>query len=127
MIVLFINCSLFPFVSWIIKGLKLFETRNRNTLKSIIGKTVYIAETGKHKKPFIRCIATISDPVIIDSLKEYNRYRKQTRIQKGSVFDFIPGKKKYLYPLLNVQQVKPFYLPDNAVYHGRIYATIDNE
>ena len=126
MIVLFINCKLFPFVSWIIKGLKLYETRNRNTLKSIIGKTVYIAETGKHKRHFIRCCAVIGCPVIIDSLKEYNRHRKQTMIQKGSVFDFIPGKKKYLYPLHNVQQVKPFYLPEKAVYHGRIYAVIEN-
>lgn len=126
MIVLFINCKLFPFVSWIIKGLKLFETRNKNTLKIIVGNTVYIAETGKHKKPLIRCIAYIDNPIMIDNAKDYNKYRKQTRIKKGSAFDFIPGKKKYLYPLRNVKKIKPFYLPDNAVYHGRIYATTND-
>ena len=59
MYIVFINCDLFPFISWIISGKKLFETRNRNTLKSLIGKTVFLAETGKGKRPVIRCIATI--------------------------------------------------------------------
>lgn len=126
MIVLFINCHLFPFIDWIIKGLKLYETRNRNTLKSIIGKRLYIAETGKHKKPLVRCAAYIDNPVIIDSKKDFDRYRRQTKIKKGSCFDFIPGNKKYLYPLHDVQAIKPFFLPDNAVRHGRIYATIND-
>jgi hypothetical protein len=125
MIVLFINCKLFPFISWIIAGIKVFETRNRNTLKSIIGKRVFIAETGKYKRPLIRCAACFDNPVIVDNRKDFNRYRKQTKIKKGSCFDFIPGRKKYLYPVCNVQQVNPFFLPDNAVYHGRVYATID--
>lgn len=126
MIVLFINCKLFPFVSWIISGLKLFETRNRNTLKSIIGKRVFLAETGLYKRPLICCLATIDNPIIMDNLKDYNRYRKQAMIKKGSVYDFIPGKKKYLYPLSSVEKINPFFLPDNAAYHGRIFATIDN-
>lgn len=127
MIVLFINCKLFPFISWIIAGIKIYETRNRNTLKSIIGKQVFLAETGKHKKPLIKCIATINEPIKIDNLKDYNRYRKQTMIEKNSVYDFTRETKyKYLYRLSNVQKVKEFYLPGNAVYHGRIFATIDN-
>lgn len=126
MIILFINCNLFPFISWIMAGLKLYETRNRNTLKSIIGKRVYIAETGKNRRPVIRCIASIGNPIVIDSMKDFNRYRSQTKIKKGSCFDFIPGRKKYLYPVSNVVKVNPFPLPDNAVYHGRIYATVNN-
>lgn len=126
MIVLFINCKLFPFVSWIMAGLKTLETRNKNTLKNIIGNRVYIAETGLYKRPFVRCLATIGNPIMTDNLKDYNRYRKHTMIKKGSLYDFIPGKKKYLYPLSNVEKINPFFLPDNAVYHGRIFATIDN-
>lgn len=81
MIVIFINCALFPFIDWIIKGLKLFETRNRNTLKSFIGKTVFLVETGKHKKPIVRCSCLISSVDIITDKKAYNRLRKYTRIE----------------------------------------------
>lgn len=126
MIIVFINCKLFPFVSWIISGLKTYETRNRNTLKSLIGKTVYLAETGNGKRPVIRCFCTLSDPVIIDNKTDYNKMRKHTMIKKNSVYDFTSEtKKKYLYPLENVQACTPFPLPDNAVYHGRVYATIN--
>jgi hypothetical protein len=126
MIVLFINFKLFPFISWIIAGLKLYETRNRNTLKNTIGKRIYIAETGKNRRPIIRCIASIGNPIVIDSIKDFNRYRRQTKIKKGSCFDFIPGRKKYLYPLSNIKKLIPFPMPKNAIYHGRIYAIINN-
>lgn len=126
MIIVFINCKLFPFITWIISGLKLYETRNRNTLKSVIGKTVYLAETGKGKRPVIRCSCTLADPVIIDNKKDYNAMRKHTRIKAGSVYDFTENtKRKYLYKLENVQACTPFEMPQNAVYHGRVYATID--
>ena len=117
MIIVFINCRLFPFISWIISGLKVYETRNKNTLKSLIGKTVYLAETGKGKKPVVRCMATIDSVIIVQDLKTYNKYRKQTKVKKGSLYDFIPGKKKYLYKLSNVQSVAPF-IPENGIRHG---------
>lgn len=127
MIIVFINCKLFPFIQWIITGLKLYETRNRNTLKNLIGKTVYLAETGKCKRPVVCCSCTIMDPVIIDNKKDYNRMRKYTMIKKGSIYDFTSEtKRKYLYPLENIQPCKPFALPDNAVYHGRVYATVND-
>jgi hypothetical protein len=117
---------LFPFIAWIISGLKTYETRNRNTLKRFIGKTVYFAETGKGKRPVIRCSCTLADPVIIDNKKDYNAMRKYTRIKAGSVYDFTENtKRKYLYPLENIQACEPFTLPDNAVYHGRVYATVN--
>ena len=117
MSIVFINCSLFPFISWIISGLKVYETRNRNTLKQLIGKTVYLAETGKHKKPVVRCMATIDSVIIVQDLKTYNSHRKQTKVIKGSVYDFIPGKKKYLYRLANVQPVAAFEPPE-GIRHG---------
>lgn len=128
MIVIFVNCSLFPFITWIIKGLKTYETRNKNTLKGFIGKTVYLAETGKHKKPVIRCCCNITELITITDKATYNKYRKYTKIKKGSCFDFIPGKtkKKCLYKLENVKACIPFELPENAERHGRIYAIINN-
>ena len=60
--VLFINCSGEPFVDWIIDGLKQFETRTRNTLKTLLswalGRRILIAETG-HGRPLVRCSAVI--------------------------------------------------------------------
>ena len=120
MFIVFINCDLFPFVSWIISGLKLFETRNRNTLKRLIGETVYIAETHKGKRPVVRCLLTIGDPVIVDSLRQYNKYRKQACIKRKSIYDFIPGKKKVLYPLYNVQEIRPF-IPCEGKRYGFTY------
>jgi hypothetical protein len=124
--IVFINCSLFPFISWIISGLKVYETRNRNTLKQLIGKTVYLAETGKHKKPVVYCSCIIGDPIIVTDKRTYNRYRKQTHIVKGSIFDFTRGtKQKVLYPLLNVQPVeKPFPMPENIIRYGRTYSEL---
>ena len=120
MYIVFINCDLFPFISWIISGKKLFETRNRNTLKSLIGKTVYLAETGKGKRPVIRCIATIESSIVVQDMKTYNQYRKFTMVKKGSVFDFIPGKRKILYKLSNVQQI-PAFVPCEGKRYGYSY------
>lgn len=125
MIFLFINCSVFPFIAWILSGLKTYETRNRNTLKSLIGKTVYLTQTGKCKKPIVYGSCTITDCIIVKDKKTYNKYRKQAMIKPGSCYDFIVGstKQKVLYRLGNVQRCKPFPMPDNVVRHGRIYAT----
>lgn len=125
MIVIYINCSLFPFVSWIISGLKKYETRNKRTLKAFLGKTVYLAETGKHKNPLVRCRCTITEQITITDKRTYNAMRKDTMIKKGSCFDFNNAtKQKILYRLENVQPCEPFPLPDNAIRKGRIYAII---
>lgn len=115
--IVFINCTLFPFVQWIIQGRKVYETRNKNTLKSLIGKTVYLAETGKGKKPVVKCSATIESVIVVQDLKTYNLYRKQTKVVKGSVFDFVHRKKKYLYKLTNIVPV-PEFIPPEGKRHG---------
>ena len=125
MFVIYINCSLFPFITWIISGLKRFETRNRKTLKAFIGKTVYLAETGKYKRPVIRCTCTISEQITVTDKRTYNAMRKYTKIIKGSCFDWnSTTKQKILYRLDNVKACNPFPLPDNAIRKGRIYAII---
>jgi len=127
MIIIYINCSLFPFISWIISGRKLYETRNKNTLKRFIGKRVYLAETGKGKAPVIRCSVVITELKTITTKTEYNTMRKAAMIKKGSCFDWnAKTLKKCFYKLENIQACKPFPMPENAVRHGRIYATLDN-
>lgn len=122
MIILYINCKLFPFIDLIISGLKLFETRNRNTLKTLIGKTVYLAETGKGKAT-VKATCIIREPVIITDKAVYESYRNKTMIETGSEYDWKSStKQKVLYPLENVRSVPAFPVPGNVVRHGRIYA-----
>ena len=122
MIILYINCKLFPFVELILSGLKTIETRNRNTLKSLIGKQVYIATTGKGKKPIVYGHCIISGCTVVTDKVTYNRYRKQTQIEKGSCYDFTSEtKQKVLYHLDSVKRCTPFTVPDNVIRHGRIY------
>lgn len=116
--ILFINCRLFPFVAWILSGFKTLETRNRNTLKNLVNQSVFLCQTGKGKK-LVMGIATITEVITINSLEEFNRYRRQAMIKTGSVFDF-NGKVKYLYRLENVQKIAPFE-PEEGYHHGRIW------
>ena len=116
--IVFINCDLFPFVSWIAKRKKIFETRNRNTLKSLIGQRVYIAETGKCKRPVVRCIATLKSVSIIDNFAEYDKLRNKTMIETGSAYDWKPEtRRKYLYKLSSVETVSAF-IPADGIRHG---------
>lgn len=125
MIILFVNCSLFPFIEWILSGLKTYETRNRNTLKSLINKKVYLAATGKGKRPIVYGYCIITDVIKVTNKRTYNRYRKQTKIEKASRFDWQSDtKQKYLYKLENVSRCSPFPLPDNVKRHGRIYCEV---
>lgn len=123
MVIVYINCKLFPFVSWIISGLKLYETRNKNTLKSIIGKQVYIAKTGKGKT-IVKCTAVIDSVLRIRTCTEYNKYRNSTCIKKGSCFDWnSETKQKYLYKLTNVKPCQEFTpVPEKLEKHGRSWA-----
>ena len=123
MTIVYINCSKEPFISLILSNKKTYETRNKNTLKKLIGQEIYLAETGTGKT-IVKAVCTITNLVTVTDKAMYNRYRKYTQVQKGSVYDFT-GNVKYLYKLDNVKAVKPFPVPDNAVKHGRIYATVE--
>ena len=115
--IVFINCSIYPFIERIIKGLKVYETRNANTLKSLIGKTVYLCETGSSKDKIVRCQAVIAAVVPVSFLSRYNRFRTECCIKPGSIYDFKPGRTKYLYLLTDIKPVVPF-IPEEGKRHG---------
>lgn len=118
--VLFINCHSVPFVDSIIQLSKLFETRTRNTLKNLVGKRVYIAETGRGK-PVCRCTAIIGQPIRTEFREEWNQYRNQLGIPEGSAYDCADTTKvKYLYPLFDVRACVPFS-PEEGKRHGRVW------
>lgn len=125
--VLFINCHLFPFIDWILGGLKLYETRTRNTLKKFLntylGQRILIAETGKGD-PLVRCSAVIDEVIAVYDKATWEDYLQFTWVPIGSDFDWKPNTKvKYLYHLKDVRPIaKPFRLPKSCPRHGRVWA-----
>lgn len=115
--IIFINCDLFPFVDWIISGLKIYETRNRNTLKAFIGQVVLIAETHKGKRPIVRCVAYI-DSMEKVNIERFNALREKTMVFPGSAYDLTDSSKtKCLYRLSYVYPI-PCFIPPEDVRHG---------
>lgn len=125
--VLFINCLHERFVDWIIGGLKEYETRTRNTLKSFLdtylGQRILIAETGRGR-PLVRCSAVIDQVVAVYDRATWEDYLEQTWIPVGSKYDWKPSTKvKYLYHLKDVHPIaEPFRLPQGSRRHGRVWA-----
>ena len=125
--VLFINCLHERFVDWIIGGLKLYETRTKNTLKKFIntylGQRILIAETGRGD-PLVRCSAVIDEVVSVTTREQWEEYLQFTWVPVGSEYDWKPDTKvKYLYHLTDVRPIaKPFRLPKSCRRHGRVWA-----
>ena len=119
--VVFINCSRFPFIDWILTGEKTYETRTRNTLRSLVGTRVLLAETGKGK-PVVRCSAVIRSAEKAEYLGVWNLLREFHRVPEKSVYDWSfsrPGK--WLYLLEEVRPVPVPFHPTEGVRHGRVW------
>lgn len=123
--IVYINCSAAPFISDIIGGKKVYETRSRDTLRVFIGRRVLLAETGKHGRPVVRCSAVIDNAITCDR-GAFQRLRHLHRVPRGSAYDWKPEtKKKVLYRLVDVQPVTPFPAPE-GVRHGRVWMEYEN-
>lgn len=124
--IVFINCTEYPYVDAIINGKKKYETRSRDTLGSLIGRTVLIAETG-HGKPVVRCEATIADVIEVKSYHEFDMWRHYTRVPEFSSHDWRDSTRiKYLYELVHVTPVEPF-IPREGIRHGRVWMEYTEE
>lgn len=118
--VVFINCRLFPFIAWIISGKKLYETRTRDTLRALVGRRVYLAETGRSGRPVVRCSVYIDHSMTVDK-GCWRRLRFLHRVPSKSVYDWQPWThKKVLYRLTDVLPCDPFTPPEGAR-HGRVW------
>ena len=119
--IVFINCSSAPFVSMIMNRRKIYETRSINSLRSLVGKRVLIAETGSHRQPFVRCSAVIRSAFPVDSFHEWDMFRDYTQVKPGSLFDWSETtKRKWLYELTDIRPVSPF-VPPEGIRHGRTW------
>ena len=83
----------------IIDGEKTFETRDTNSLKSYIGKTVSIVKTGEGDAKAIGTV-TIGEPIEVNA-EQFRKLQDQHLVPKGSKFDIKEGQTKFLYPLSN--------------------------
>ena len=107
-----------PYAEWIVSGAKTLETRNRNTLKSLVGECVAIVRTSRNK-------ATVIGYVWIDKAtycngESFDRYRNRTLIPIGSKYDN-KGNGKWFYHLSDAFRCEPYEVPQNAVKHGRVW------
>ena len=129
--VIFINTTSSPFVDDIIDGRKTYETRTRNTLKSLLqfalGERVLIAETG-HGDPVVRCSAVIDHFGAVYTEDRWNDLRKVHRVPVGSSYDWkLDTRVKWLYHLTDVKTLAPFVLPKSCTRHGRVWAEYREE
>ena len=124
--IVFINCKSVPFVDQIISGEKIWETRNRNTLGRLVGKRVFLAETG-NGKPVVRCVAEFCKPIVIDNPGVWDGIRETTCVPVGSRYDWQPDTKaKMIYFVQKVQKVRRF-IPPEGKRHGRIWMEYEEE
>ena len=119
--VVFINCSRFPFLSWILNRSKLYETRTRDTLRALVGQRVYLAETGHGRRAIVKSSARIAYVFPVISAAAWQRLRPLYCVPSGSQYDWRPGTRiKYMYVLEDVRNVAPFPVPE-GVRHGRVW------
>ena len=122
--VVFINCSQFPFLDWILTFRKLYETRTRNMLGALVGQRILLAETGDKRRPVVRCSAVIRSVLVVRSRAAWEACRASTAVTAGSKYDWQPNTKaKYLYELTDVIPLAPF-TPPEGVRHGRVWMEI---
>ena len=125
MIFVFINCSRYPFIQWIIDRRKVYETRGRNMLGKLAGRRVFLVETGKGR-PVVRCSAVIGEGLKIESPFVWDCLRYSHRVEKDSVYDWKSETKyKWLYLLKDVQPVPVPFHPPEGIRHGRVWMEVD--
>lgn len=116
---IFINCRRAQFVDEILARAKIFETRTRKMLHSLIGQRVYLIETGTGPRAKIRGSAVISGAVLVPF--EDVSARKAAGIY-GTSYDIRPGSAKWFYRLSAVRALKrPVTVPDQRENHGRAW------
>ena len=112
---IYINTALIPFVAQILSGAKPYETRTRNMLRTLIGKMVYIIETG-HGQPMIVGRATISGAELVPYSNQAKRRQAQII---GTPYDIKPDGAKWFYKLDSIERLTPSLLPVTRENHGR--------
>ena len=105
------------FTGQILSGVKTSETRDTNSLKPYIGKTVGIVRTGRGKeKATLVGTMKIGEPKFVATKKEFDSLYDSQQVAPDSD-RYIGERGKYIYPLTEVKPVRPVVLKTPA---GRI-------
>ena len=99
-----INCKYEPFVDCILDGIKTIETREKNTLKSLVGQRVGIIKTGCGKAKLCGYV-TISNVIKYNTENEFRIDENKHLVKEGSKYD-IGTKGKYGYVLSNPERCR---------------------
>ena len=83
-----INDDLQPFTDLILSGKKTIETRNKNTLKSLVGQSVGLIKTGKNKQAMLVGIVLFHPPKVYKTKSEFRKDKNKHRIKNDSKYDF---------------------------------------
>jgi hypothetical protein len=86
----------------IVDGEKTMESRDSDSLRPYVGKTVGIVRTGEGRAKLIGSV-TIGEPRQVNE-QEFRRLATEHLVPEGSAFDIKPGSKKFLYPLTNAKR-----------------------
>lgn len=108
----------------IVQGYKTVETRNRNTLKQLVGKRVNVIQTGKGKAKVIGSVKIVSAMHCKQS--DFQKYNGLHCVPIGSKYD-AGSNGKWLYFLEDPQTVFPYELPANVIRHGFSYCEWEAE
>lgn len=121
--VVFINCRKHPFCDAILYGFKKYETRTKNTLGMLVGKTCLFCETGNGKTK-MRFYARIDSVIRVDSKEEFEKYRNDCDILPGSDYDWSEKTTvKYLYHLSDIIWEDEYEVDfPSELRHGRTWA-----
>lgn len=95
-----------PFTDYILNGDKIIETREKNTLRSLVGQRIGIIRTGKGKATLVGYV-TISRIIKYETEKEFRFDEKLHMVKKGSKYDIKKGGVKYGYVLTDPVRCKP--------------------
>lgn len=99
-----INCKHQDFIEQILSHLKTVETRNTNSLKSLVGKRIGLIKTGCGKA-MLMGYADIVEVIEYDT-ESFRRDYSKHLVPVGSEYDIKNGKK-YGYVLDNVVRCEP--------------------
>ena len=70
--------------------------------------------------------ADVGEPKIYTNKNDFRKDADAHRIEEGSDFDFVKGKKKYGYPLSNVEKITPVPVESKGVVSRKIpYKDLD--
>lgn len=107
----------------IVSGRKDIETRNKNMLGGLVGERVAVVRTLHGALPIVVGYVTI-ERAEWKSREWLDTHRQNTMIPPVSKFD-CTGSGKYCYFLKDAVECRAYFLPADAVRHGRSWCEFE--